>query len=134
MTIIAKDNGEGYVAGDDLNVVRNVTNVTPADPLIKAWLTIKTSASILDASATVQKIITTASVPGVGQIGQNGGVGTGDGTASMTFTLTAADTALMGTTIAHFYDVQVKTSTGVINTPDRGTVARLVRGYTDAIT
>lgn len=123
----------GTIAGDDLDIERDVTGITVTDPLVKAWLTIKTSASILDASATVQKVITTVQVIGTGQITQDGSAGNGNGTASMVFNLTAVDTALLGTTLRYFYDVQVKTSSGKIYTPDKGSI-RFEHGYTDATT
>lgn len=131
---------EGYVSGDDLDIERDVTGVTVSDPLIKAWLTIKTSASVLDASATIQKIITTIAVVGVGQIAQDGSALSGNGTASMIFNLTAADTTLLGYLLRYYYDVQVKTLSGKIYTltdPDTGQTAgqiQLRRGYTDATT
>jgi hypothetical protein len=124
---------EGYTAGDDLDIERDVTGITVTDPLVKAWLTIKTSASVLDASATLQKIITTVQVIGTGQITQDGSVTNGNGTASMVFNLTAVDTALLGITLRYFYDVQVKTSSGKIYTPDKGSI-KLDRAYTDATT
>lgn len=124
---------EGYVAGDDLDIERDVTGITVTDPLVKAWLTIKTSASVLDASATLQKIITTIQVIGTGQITQDGSDTNGNGTASMVFNLTAVDTALLGTADRYFYDVQVKTLSGKIYTPDSGSI-KMVRGYTDATT
>ena len=124
---------EGYIAGDDLDIERDVTGVTTTDPLVKAWLTIKTSPSVLDASASLQKVITTSAVPGVGGIAQDGGVSNGDGTASMTFQLTAAETLALGTTIKYFYDVQVKSTSGKIYTPEQGRLTFL-RGLTDATT
>lgn len=122
---------EGYFAGDDLNIERDVTNITETDPIVKAWLTIKTSPSVLDASATLQKILSTTPVVGTGQITQDGSVGNGDGTASMRFELTAADTALLGSATRYFYDVQIKTNSGLISTPDFGRI-QLLAGVTDA--
>lgn len=126
MTII-----EDRFAGDDLDIEHDASNVNTADPLIKAWLTIKTSASVLDASASLQKIITTNPVQGVGQITEDGSALQGNGTASMVFQLTAAETATLGYTIAYFYDIQVKSASGKIYTTDTGNL-RFKRGYTDA--
>lgn len=123
---------QGYFAGDDLDIERDVTGVQPSDALIKAWLTIKPSHATLDASATVQKIITTAAVPGTGQITEDGSDLQGNGTASIIFQLTAANTNALGTS-RYFYDVQVKTASGKIYTTDKGSI-QMVQGYTDATT
>jgi hypothetical protein len=128
MTII-----ENYFAGDDLQIEHDVTGVDTTDALIKAWLTIKTSASVLDASATLQKIITVNAVQGTGQITENGSELQGNGTASLVFQLTAADTALLGSSMRYYYDIQVKTATGKIYTTTTGQI-QLQRGYTDATT
>ena len=122
---------EGYVAGDDLDIERDVTDVTPTDPLVKAWLTIKTSPSVLDASATIQKVITTSQVVGTGQIAQDGSVGNGDGVASLVMELTKADTALLGYAVRYVFDIQCKTNSGKIKTVDQGTIL-FSRGVTDA--
>lgn len=121
---------EGYFAGDDLDIERDVVDVTVSDPLIKAWLTVKTSATDPD-PGVVQKIITTTPITGVGQIAQDGSVNNGNGTASMRFELTKTDTAALGSTVRYYYDVQVKTSAGKIYTPDEGFIS-FVRGVTDA--
>lgn len=122
---------EGYVAGDDLDIERDVTDVDVTDPLTKAWLTIKTAASVLDAAATLQKVITSNSVPGTGQITEDGSESQGDGTATLVFQLTAANTAALGTAIRYHYDIQVKTSSGKIYTFEIGRL-QFTPGYTDA--
>ena len=130
---------EGYVSWDDLQIERDVSGVDTSDALIKAWLTIKTSASVLD-PGTLQKIITVNAVQGTGQITEDGSASQGNGTASLVFQLTAADTALLGYAQRYFYDVQVKTAAGRIYTytdPDTGQTAGQIefrRGYTDATT
>lgn len=133
-TVIERDaNGQVFYAGDDFDIVRDVTDVTETDPLVKAWLTIKTALSVPDGSATIQKVITTSNVIGTGHIVQDGGPGTGDGTATLRFNMTAANTALLGSTVKYVYDVQVKTASGKISTPDKGTI-RLSAAVTDATT
>jgi len=130
---------EGYVSGDDLQIERDIAGVDTTDPLIKAWLTIKTSASVLD-PGTLQKIITSNAVAGVGQITEDGSELQGNGTATLIFQLTAADTLALGYTLRYYYDVQVKTAAGRIYTykdPDTGQTAGQIqfrRGYTDATT
>ena len=122
---------EGFYAGDDLNVEHDVQNVTPTDPIVKAWLTVKTAPSVLDASASLQKIITTAQVTGTGQIMQDGSVGNGDGTASVQFELTATDTASLGSSVRYYFDIQVKANSGKIYTVETGRILFLA-GITDA--
>lgn len=123
----------GFIAGDDLDIERDVTGVVISDPLVKAWLTIKTAPGILDVSATLQKIITTTAQLGVGVIAQDGSTSNGDGTASMVFQLTGTETAALGTTIKYYFDIQVKSAAGKIYTPEVGRLTML-RGYTDATT
>jgi hypothetical protein len=140
---------EGKVAGDDLNIVGDVApvlnpdtgeyegGVTVTDPLIKAWLTVKTTPSVAD-PGTLQKVITTVQVIGTGQITQDGSVTNGNGTGSFIFNLTAADTAALGYAIRYYWDIQFKTLSGKIGTasdPEDGeTVGRLQlrQGITDA--
>lgn len=131
MTILKKDDGSNFTAGDNLQVERDVTGVPTGDPLVKAWMTFKVDASVLDASATLQKIITVNAVQGTGQITQNGSELQGNGTATTIFQLTAADTALLGSERTYFWDIQAKTVAGDIYTPDKGSI-KLDQGYTDA--
>lgn len=123
---------EGYIAGDDLDIERDVTGVTVSDPLVKAWLTIKTAPSVAD-PGTLQKVITTSLVVGTGQITQDGSEEDGNGVASLLVQLTAANTTTLGTTIRYFYDIQVKTSSGKVYTVEVGRIQMAV-GYTDATT
>lgn len=123
---------EGYYAGDDLDIERDVQDVTVTDPLVKAWLTIKTAPGVAD-PGSLQKVITTSQVVGSGQISQDGSVGNGDGTGSLVFELTKTDTATLGYVIRYYYDVQVKTNSSKIKTVDKGTITFLP-GITDATT
>lgn len=123
---------EGFISGDDLDLERDVLDVTITDPLVKAWLTIKTAPNVAD-PGTLQKVITTSQVAGTGHITQDGSVGNGDGVASLRFELTKTDTATLGHAIRYFYDVQVKTAGGKIKTPDKGTI-QFLAGVTDATT
>lgn len=132
-TIIERDaNGKPYVAGDDMDIERDVGGISLTDPLIKAWLTIKASLGVAD-PGTLQKVITTSAVPGTGQIAQDGSTSNGDGTASIIFELTKTETATLGTAIRYYYDIQVKTQSGKIFTPEVGRLS-LSPGITDATT
>jgi hypothetical protein len=116
----------GYFAGDDLDIQRDVTGVISSDPLVKAWFTVKVYLTDADPGA-LQKVITTAQVVGVGQITQDGSVGNGDGTASLLFQCTAAETLTLGWSRTYNFDVQVKTGSGRIFTVDSGTLTLLER-------
>lgn len=101
-----------FVAGDDKTLRFTVDGVPTSNVCIKAYLTIK--ADIEDADpGLVQKVITTGSVPGKGQIEDTGA---GGGTAVLRFELEPADTAAIGTERRAF-DVQMVLAGGELNTP-----------------
>jgi hypothetical protein len=79
-----------------------------ADPLVKAWLTLKTDLSVAD-PGSLQKAVTTANVAGTGQITADG-ASTG-GAASVRFDLTAANTTAL-TAQSFLFDVKAKTASG----------------------
>lgn len=105
-------------AGEDIDVIEPVSGVTPADALIRAWLTIKLKASDAD-PGVVQKVITTGS-SAAGLITADGSVAQGNGTASCLFHLSAADTTLLGAGTLYLFDIQVKTAAGKIYTAEDG--------------
>lgn len=121
---------EGFISGDDLDIERDVLDVTVTDPLVKAWLTIKTAPSVPD-PGSLQKIITTTQVAGVGHIAQDGSAGNGDGVGSLRFELTKTETATLGHAIRYHYDVQVKSASTKIKTVDSGRI-QFLPGVTDA--
>lgn len=106
---------EQFVVGDDLNVRATVTNVPNGDPLTKAWFTVKKREADEDADAVFQKVITTSSGAS-GQITDAGASGTG----TALFVLGKSDTVLLTGERTYYFDVQVKTSTGLIYTPIKG--------------
>jgi hypothetical protein len=108
---------EDIVVGDDVDVERVVTNVPSGQELSKAWLTIKTAEADLDAAAVIQKAITSTPQAGVGQITDTG---SGDTIGTIVFSLTAADTLLLGSTIVYYYDIQVKTDQAKVYTVEKG--------------
>lgn len=120
----------GFVLGNDLDVIRSIPNVPAGQTLTKAWLTVKAKETDAD-PGLIQKAITAAAVPGVGQITNNGSGGTG----SVTFQLTAVDTqpgtnpAGIVAGLPYFYDIKVQTSAGKLYTVETGTIA-----FTPAIT
>lgn len=131
---------ENMVAGDDFDIERDITGVTVTDPLVKAWLTIKAKLTDNDAAAALQKVITTSLVVGTGQITQDGSEEDGNGTGSLLFNITAANSTALGTSTRYYYDVQAKSASGKIYTahdPDTDEVVgrmQLRQGATDATT
>lgn len=107
-------------AGEDIDVIEPVLGVTPADPLVKAWLTIKAKQADAD-PGVVQKVITIFA-GGAGQITADGSINQGNGTASCLFHLLAADTTLLGAGTQYVFDIQVKTAGGKIYTVEDGGV------------
>ena len=96
-----------YVAGNDVQLVATASSIDPADAIVKAWLTIKTSPSVAD-PGSLQKTITTA-LTSSGQITADGSAGQGNGTATFNFLLTNAETTALGT-LQYYYDISVKTA------------------------
>ena len=110
------------VKGDDISLRRTIdftaTGFDAGTTITDAWLTVK--ASIADADpGLVRKQITTTDVPGTGQIEDDG---TGDVDMVVRFDLLPADTLAIDTILRHF-DVQVKTASGKIYTPEKGRIA-----------
>ena len=110
----------GYVAGDDLTIIENVTSIPVGRSMVKAWLTIKAAREDSD-PGVIQKVITTVAVAGVGQITDDGA---GDQIGQLTFILTATDT---GTTLtvgkAYYFDEQIKFDDGSIATLKIGKIS-----------
>lgn len=107
-----------FVAGDDLTIERTITSVPSGQTITNAWFTVKRKISDLDASAIIQKAITSSLVAGVGHIDDTGA----DQTGHVIFYLTAAETILLTPYSGYFYDVQIKLSGGSISTPELGTI------------
>lgn len=105
----------GIVSGDDLDVIRTVTNVPATQTLVKAWLTFKSVPSSPD-PGLLQKTILPGAVSGQGQITNDGANGTG----SLLFQLTPADTLALPVGINTPYSIKVKTSAGKIYTAEQG--------------
>ena len=106
-------NIEGYVAGNSIDIQNDVPGVATSDPLVKAWVTFKVRPTDADPGA-LQKEITTTFVGGVGQIVQDGGPSTGNGTGTVRFILTKANTLALGSTIRYYYDIRAKSASGNI--------------------
>lgn len=110
------------VAGDDLDVTRTVIDVPATQTLSKAWLTFKTNIDALD-PGLLQKVITPSPVAGQGQITDTAA----DGTGTLIFQLTAADTLALPVGVSVPYDVKVKTSADKIYTAEQGIYLAIAR-------
>jgi hypothetical protein len=117
----------GYYAGDTLDITRTPTGVPTADPMVKAWFTVKSAATDADAAALIQKVITTAPAPGTGQILQDGSPASGNGTGLLLFNLLPADTNKLAPGRPYPYDVKVALSSGKVFTVDAGPITMLQR-------
>src|SRR5205809_4627538 len=99
----------GFAQGDSVSRTVTVTSVPANDTLAKAWLTVK--ALITDADPGIfQKVIVPTATVGQGQITDTGVSGTG----VLRFDLQSGDTALLTPNTSYFYDVKVKTASGLI--------------------
>ena len=114
---------KGKVAGDDLRVRVTVTGIPAGQTVVKSWLTIKSKRSDADNAAIVQKILTAGFSH----------TGTDPVTCTWNCDLTAAETANCKPQTTYEYDIQVKTSTGLIDTPITGQIV-FDQGVTSATT
>ena len=115
---------EGFVAGDDLEVRRTVTDL-PA-PISEAWITLKRHPRQADSEAAKQKHVTTTDVPGTGEVVVAGGP---DEDGDLRFDFTATDTRDLGVR-SFVYDIQIKLEDGKLYTLEKG-IFRLTAGVTD---
>ena len=104
----------GFVAGDDLEIRRTVTDLPAAITL--AWLSLKRYPGLSDDDAKLQKRITTTAVPGIGHIEDAGGAET-DGI--LRFDLTAADTTALAVQ-NWVFDIQIKLASDKVYTIEKG--------------
>lgn len=117
----------GFVAGDDLEIRRTVTDLTA--PIETAWLTVKRHVHQADAEAALQKEITSTDVPGTGQVVDAGDAGE-DG--DIRFDFTPEDTEVLGAK-QYVFDIQIKLDSGKVYTIEKGTL-QLTDGVTDTTT
>lgn len=106
---------EEVVVGDDFQVVRTIDNISVGQSLAEAWFTIKENN--WSSSYIFQKHITTSNVEAQGVISDTGNT---DTIANLHFNLTAEDTLLLKPFYGYAYDIQVKTNTGLLYTPEIG--------------
>lgn len=108
----------GFVKGDDLDIVRTITNIPAGQVLSEARLTVR---SVDLSTILFTKTITSSLVAGQGQISDTGA----DGTGVLTFQLTGG---ISGNTVTltpgtNFpFDIQLKTDANKHYTPEVGTI------------
>jgi len=105
-----------FVKGDDLDVIRTVTNIPTGQTVTQAWLTVKAPGGGAD-PGVFQKDIDTVDDAAQGHISDNGA---GDGTAVLKFYLTSTNTKLLTPGTEYDYDIQIKTSANKHYTPEIG--------------
>lgn len=107
---------EGVIRGDKYTISRAV-RLQPGVELQEAWLTVKADPSTeADAAAAFQKDITSANTANVGWIED---IGT-DGYALMHFDMTDTDSLALTADVLYFYDIQILTTDGDIETIEIG--------------
>lgn len=105
-----------FVKGDDLDVIRTVTNIPAGQTVTQAWLTVKAAGGGAD-PGIFQKDIDSIEDAAQGHITDNG---SGDGTAVLKFYLTGTNTKLLTPGQSYDYDIQIKTSANKHYTPEIG--------------
>jgi hypothetical protein len=112
----------GFVVGDALEVYRTITKIPEGETVAKAWLTVKLAVADDDSEALFQKVITTTLDTVEGVIEDDGS----SGTAIIRFFLNSDDTSTLGNPerdAGNFvYDIQIKTSSGLLFTPEIGKI------------
>jgi hypothetical protein len=111
---------KNFICGDSLRIERTLLGIPSGTTISKAYLTIKTTATDVDASAIVQLSITSTSTAS-GQITDTGA----DGTGAVRFTLSNTQTLLLTPDTPYYFDVQTILSDGGIYTPCKGTIEGL---------
>jgi hypothetical protein len=112
-----------FVAGDTVEVTRTITGIPAGQTIAKAWLMVKVKETDPDASAIISKTITTTDAPGTGHITDTGA----DGTGAVRFDLTHDDTELLVRKRGYMFAIKIRTSTGNLYTPFKGTVTQSLR-------
>lgn len=107
ITDIVQGDGIDYT----LNIGKTVGNFV-GDGVVKAWFSVKTTKTAT--TYLFQKIITNVSVPGTGQIVDDGSV---SGIAQVRVELVNANTILLERDKSYWFDFQVKTTLGGATKP-----------------
>ena len=108
---------DGYIAGDDLCVQRQISGIPSEAPVTVAWLTVR-DLDDFDASTIITQLEITVTSSTSGQV-LDTGVDTG--IAHVRFELDRVRTRLVGI-VGYPFDIQIQLSDLRINTPFRGTI------------
>jgi hypothetical protein len=100
---------EGFYNYCSFSLVVSVTGIPVASLISQAWLTVKANTTDADASALLQKNITSSLVAGVGRITDTGAT---DTIGELTFLFTGAQTATLTAGKAYHFDVKMQLDTG----------------------
>jgi hypothetical protein len=106
------------VRGDTRRIERTFTGLPTGYTISAAWLTIKSRFRDTDNAALIRKSITAIN----GQDGQITDSTTADGSITLRFDLSSAETLLAKAGIEYLYDIQVRTTSGEIHTLAVGTL------------
>lgn len=115
-TLVDSTTGEPPVRGDDLEITRRVTMPTGLVASV-AWFTLKSVLSDSDPGDRQLEITTTETADG--EIEDDG---TSSGVAVLRFDFGGTDWTGIDAEVTYQYDIQVRSATGSISTPERGTV------------
>lgn len=107
---------DGFVKGDDLDIIRTISNIPATQIIDDAFLTVRSTNLN---TVIFKKHITAVDVPGTGQITDTGG----DGEGAVKFQLTNADTVLLVVGTLFPYDIEIITDAGKRYTPEVGTIS-----------
>lgn len=107
---------QDIVAGNSINVEREIGEIPAGDTLEVVWLTVKHDSKDSDASAIVQKRITITASPD----GQILDPGAGDRVGQIVIYLTPDDTREFLEDINYPWDLKTKTVNGKLSTPEMG--------------
>jgi hypothetical protein len=106
------------VRGGTRRIERTFTSLPTGYTISAAWLTIKSRFRDADNAALIRKSITAIN----GQDGQITDSSTADGSITLRFDLSSAETLLAKAGIEYLYDIQVRTTSGEIHTLAVGTL------------
>ena len=109
---------DSFVAGDDLEIERNVSSIPVGITITTAWFMVKRKFTDLDATAIITKTITIVNTVNIGWVEDNGA----DTSGLIRFYITQAETALLTPLSDYQYSIKIKFSNDKVNTPERGVI------------
>lgn len=116
---IANGRIDDFVNGDDLEIERTITSIPSGVLIESAWFMVKHDYNDLDSQAIISKLATSINTIGQGWIID---LSASDGTATVRFYLTPADTQLLYPYSEYPYSIKIKLDNGKINTPEIGII------------